>query len=174
MRWQTNEFRSSQNVSRAPYSPFLAESEASKGALVAHSVVLTTEFCVTHSQSALSFRNHYSETRFAARGDPETTPKLDLLPSKTLADDEEFPRWRLPRRFRHRCGRDCDKGLLVHRLKHSCYRLWEISEMAVRPDSISSGVLKWEKLKRTTPLSAVPRALCMSGAQWAPGRVQMP
>ena len=55
-----------------------------------------------------------------------------------------------------------------------CYRLWEISEMAVRPDSISSGVLKWEKLKRTTPLSAVPRALCMSGAQWAPGRVQMP
>ena len=56
----------------------------------------------------------------------------------------------------------------------ACYRLWEISEMAVRPDSISSGVLKWEKLKRTTPLSAVPRALCMSGAQWAPGRVQMP
>ena len=55
-----------------------------------------------------------------------------------------------------------------------CYRLREISEMEVRPDSISSGVLKWEKLKRTTPLSAVPRALCMSGAQWAPGRVQMP
>ena len=54
------------------------------------------------------------------------------------------------------------------------YRLREISETAAMPDSISSGVLKWEKLKRTHPLSAVPRALCISGAQWAPGRVQMP
>ena len=56
----------------------------------------------------------------------------------------------------------------------AAYMLREISETAAMPAAISSGVLKWEKLKRTHPLSAVPRALCMSGAQWAPGRVQMP
>ena len=74
--------------------------------------------------------------------------------SPRLADEN------LPLADRVRCG--------------AAYMLREISETAAMPAAISSTVLKWEKLKRTHPLSAVPKALCMSGAQWAPGRVQMP
>ena len=34
--------------------------------------------------TALSLRNHYSETHFAAKRDLETTPKLDLLPRPVM------------------------------------------------------------------------------------------
>ena len=52
-----------------------------KEAFAIYSVVLTTEFVARQSRAALSFRNHYSETRFAARGDHGTTPKLNFLPA---------------------------------------------------------------------------------------------
>lgn len=38
----------------------------------------------------------------------------------------------------------------------------------------SSSELNQEKLKRTAPRSAVPRASCIRGAQWAPARVAIP
>ena len=43
------------------------------------------------AQTASRFRNHYSETRFAAIGDPETTPKLDLLPARPWKANEKVP-----------------------------------------------------------------------------------
>ena len=47
---------------------------------------------------ASCFRNHYSETRFAAIGDPETTPKLDLLPVRPGKANEKVPPNRSPSR----------------------------------------------------------------------------
>ena len=51
-----------------------------KGTFAIYSVVLTTEFVTIQSRAALSFGDHYSETRFAARGTLGTTPKLNFLP----------------------------------------------------------------------------------------------
>ena len=80
--WQTNEFRSSRNTPCASHGTFLEEYEASNGTFLTHSVVLTTELRAVQGWMASRFRNHYSETRFAAIGDPETTPKRDLLPAR--------------------------------------------------------------------------------------------
>ena len=49
-----------------------------------------------------------------------------------------------------------------------------ISLKALIARSTSSKVLKYEKLNLTAPCAAVPRALCMRGAQCAPGLVAMP
>ena len=38
----------------------------------------------------------------------------------------------------------------------------------------SSSVLNQPKLNRTAPWRSVPKARCIRGAQWAPGRVAMP
>ena len=81
MRWQANEFRSSQSAPCAPWGPFPGESETFKGSVSIDSVVKTTESHASQDWTALSFRNHYSETRLAALGTPGTTPKLDSLPS---------------------------------------------------------------------------------------------
>ena len=92
MRGQTNEFRSSRNALREAYNPFSGEYEASKGVFLTYSVVLTTEFRGVQGWAAVSFGNHYSEARFVANGDPGTTPKLDLLPVRTLlGDDGQVP-----------------------------------------------------------------------------------
>ena len=70
----------------------------------------------------------------------------------------------------------CSRTNLVERTQTStAYAIsCAISETARMPSSTSSTVLKCEKLKRTAPCEAVPSASCMSGAQWAPERVQMP
>ena len=68
--WQTNEFRSSRNAPRTPRDPFLEECEASNGTLSTDSVALTTKFRATQVWAVSTFRNHYSETRFAAIGPP--------------------------------------------------------------------------------------------------------
>ena len=89
--WQANEFRSSRSAPRAPHWTFLEEYEALNGMFLTHSVVFTTEFRATQGWAAFCFRNHYSETRFAAIGDPETTPKLDLLPARPQETMNEPP-----------------------------------------------------------------------------------
>ena len=81
VHWQRNEFRCSQNAPCDPQKSFPDESEALNGAFVIYSVVLTTEFLSTQSRSMLSFRGHYSETRFAANGPFGTAPKLNFLPA---------------------------------------------------------------------------------------------
>ena len=204
MRWQANKFRSSQNASRVLHSPFPAGYKTLKGTFVAHSVVLTTEFHTSQSwappRSEIITPKLVSLPRGALRvlrnsiccqSDPrETLNKSPLGPESVFSTGAEelaaqellVHRLEHPSRSEVRAAHVNPAYLARQDLLLSgrqtlcavCYRLREISEMAVRPDSISSGVLKWEKLKRTTPLSAVPRALCMSGAQWAPGRVQMP
>lgn len=85
MRWQAKEFRSSQSAPCAPWGPFPGESEAFKGSVSIDSVVKTTESHASQDWTALSFRNHYSETRLAASGDPRTTPKRVLLPASQPA-----------------------------------------------------------------------------------------
>lgn len=103
--WQRSVFRSSfpgcvgrqmsfgvvETVLREASDPFPGEYEASKGVFLTYSVVLTTEFRAAQGWAAVSFGNHYSEARFAANGDPGTTPKLDLLPAGTLGDDGQVP-----------------------------------------------------------------------------------
>ena len=81
VHWQANEFRSSQNALCAPWGPFSGEYETFKGSTSIDSVVKTTESHASQDWRALSFRNHYSETRLTAIGDPGTTPKLDSLPT---------------------------------------------------------------------------------------------
>ena len=81
VHWQRNEFRCSQNVPCDSQESFPDESKTLNGTFVIYSVVLTTEFLSTQSQSMLSFRDHYSETRFAANGSFGTTPKLNFLPA---------------------------------------------------------------------------------------------
>ena len=71
------------------------------------------------------------------------------------------------------CGLDCwlilPSGLFDRPAYHRAS--WATAATAA---SISSSVLKGEKLKRTAPCSRVPRAWWSRGAQWAPGRVAMP
>ena len=89
--WQTNEFRSSRNAPCALRGPFLRGHAALKRALATYTVVLATDFPDSSNRAALSFGNHYSETRFAANGGLGTTPKLDLLPARPQRDGEKIP-----------------------------------------------------------------------------------
>ena len=57
--------------------------------------------------------NHYSETRFAAIGDPKTTPKLDLLP--ILESQWTSPK-RNPSHSVLKTGREGPSRGLVYRL----------------------------------------------------------
>ena len=68
------------------------------------------------TQMVSRFRNHYSETRFAAIGDPETTPKLDLLPARPWKANEKVPPNRNPSRPVSKTGREGPSGGLVYRL----------------------------------------------------------
>ena len=68
-----------------PHGSFLEDYGASNETFLTNSVVFTTEFQAMQAQMVSRFRNHYSETRFAANGDLGTTPKLVSLPASQPA-----------------------------------------------------------------------------------------
>ena len=133
-KWQQNEFGSSfpvpigrqtsfgvvETLPARPRDLFQGNLGPQKRASAIYSVVLTTEFVATQDRATLSFRNHYSETRFVARGTLGTTPKLNFLPvgdelrpslcvirrpcapwqTEPVPRHSDLPAWRLSRLFR--------------------------------------------------------------------------